>query len=576
MTTLRSSSDKELASIWPKLTEDEEKDLDSIPPLRFTVVQIPIAHVYGSDGPPSFHYHRMGRHHLHRGDKSLRFGGGPPQPWFASNDDGEEPEDPKEPGKPEDPNEHGKPESNLRKDVNAFIEAVKANVTDNKQVKDAFKKVMAHAHSEHKQDSKEPADDENEQTNLFTMIDQETPLESDGLTGGIVAALLTPVFNGSFDHPHGRRGKHGSRVPPPPSHGGPGRFPHHHDHAHDDHHEPDDRFPFPHKHGERRGFPLGPPEHGRHGEDFPPPPGFPHHRESSRFPPHHRSSPFGHGGRHHHEGPPPTVTVNFMVPPPFFRHDSHPRHGPRFGGPFRRGGEQCGRGRHGGVHCAHPHHHFNHHPHHLPGFPGSGPGHERHPYPPHGGTGGGRHGGRYGRGRHHKTGGPPYYGVDEFDEEPSTATEESSSGSESESDNENEAGYRSGYTGRRGGKHAAESNTHSYGRQTARNDGPGYSLDDYPHHRGMKSHPLVGHPHAHSHLHGPGRKHSMPPPFGAFQSEHTFNDRKHRHCDMPPPPPPFFYGSHAPTIQEETYHRRGHGHGHRGRQNGEERSRSRL
>ncbi|CAD6576306.1 MAG: hypothetical protein CYPHOPRED_005960 [Cyphobasidiales sp. Tagirdzhanova-0007] len=124
------SSDQELVSIWPKISEEDERDLDSLPPLQFSIAEIPATPTIGRDEAP---FHCGGRRHHHRkGDRpDSAF-----NPWPTSNVE-----------EHQDSGEPGKGTSTLREDMKAFIQAVKTNVSENKQVKDALNKVLAHSQS---------------------------------------------------------------------------------------------------------------------------------------------------------------------------------------------------------------------------------------------------------------------------------------------------------------------------------------------------------------------------------------------------------------------------------------------
>merc|ERR1711939_1282434 len=270
------SSDKELTEVWPTVTNDDERDLDALPPLRFTIVMVPRAH-------PGYT----------RGD-TRQSNGGPfdaAASWCALENGDLSPPVPDGDYEEEGDNDNGgddkdgpakKPKSDFHKDVKAFIDIVKAKVADNKEVKEAFDKVAAHAHihcgDNKKKDKKrkggegddgkeeEDGEDLQDRISALTLVDQESKA-LDGLTGGIVGALLTPALMGPPPH----------HCPPPPA-----SHPHH--------------CPFGGPFGRRPHGPSPPRPH--HGGDFPhpQPPPFPH------CPPHHHYGGPGFGRRayYHH------------------------------------------------------------------------------------------------------------------------------------------------------------------------------------------------------------------------------------------------------------------------------------
>merc|ERR1711939_1289279 len=112
------SSDKELTEVWPTVTDDDERDLDALPPLRFTIVMVPRAH-------PS--QVREDPRHVHGGPFDTA------APWYTL-EDGDPLSSPHAPGghSKESDDDHDKdgpakkPKSSFHEDVKAFIDIVKA------------------------------------------------------------------------------------------------------------------------------------------------------------------------------------------------------------------------------------------------------------------------------------------------------------------------------------------------------------------------------------------------------------------------------------------------------------------
>lgn len=268
------SSDKELEHVWPVITEDDERDLDSLPPLRFNIVQLPASQsISAAAGNVSDRTAPSGDSvdtiveddmvdEVASGIEDIEI--------IDGDDDGDHDNDgDKKKKKKKEPT---KKRTTLQDDIRSFIDTVKGTVQDNEEIHKAFHKILAHIH--HKPDHKNSDEGETGQEDdggiiALAILAEETG-KMDAVTAGIVSALLAPAFMGPPPHPphppffpphHGRRGHHhGGPLPPPPP----------------------------------------PPHFGRGKDGMPPPPPPPPHG----FPPHHAPER-GPSGRPPFPPPPP-------------------------------------------------------------------------------------------------------------------------------------------------------------------------------------------------------------------------------------------------------------------------------
>ncbi|KAK9897539.1 hypothetical protein P389DRAFT_195145 [Cystobasidium minutum MCA 4210] len=316
------SSDKELEHVWPVISEFEETGLDSLPPLRFKIVQLPTSHSIKSgsaagaadkldSATPSG---RSVETNLDDDEDEMvdevASGISDIEIIDAQEHDGDKKK--KKHKKEKEP----KKKTTLQEDIRSFIETVKGAVEDNDEIHKAFHKIISHIHDKPSKDGHNGKEGDGATGITALGILTEETGKMDAVTAGIVSALLAPALMGPPGFPppppppghgHGRRrGPHGPPHPPFPPHFGAGRPGRHVDMPPPP--PPPPGFP-PHHPGH---FERGP--HGR--PPFPPfPPHFFHH--GSDF-------DFGRGGASKRRGCP------YGMPPPHFA--PHMMHEAPFGG----------------------------------------------------------------------------------------------------------------------------------------------------------------------------------------------------------------------------------------------------
>lgn len=290
-----SSSDRELAEVWPQVAGHND---DVIPPMRFSLVMIPRICYRDTVATP--------RYDILAPLESTA--GSWDEDYAAESDDAGDRKDGEGEDRKDSPKVPKGRKMSLHQDIKAFIEVVRTKVAENKEIKEALDRVMAHTlgrcgDKKQKNDDGEATDAESDLRARISamMLADDKPNGSDGLTGGIVGALLTPAL---------------LRPPPPPGHPSPPSG-----HPHGCKPSPPNREHAPHH--------RAPP--GGHDHPYPGPPAPPFHCCGPLH------SPFGpppmHGPFHHGPPPPP-----FSHGPhsSFHRYIHHRGSGRHFQGPAHR------------------------------------------------------------------------------------------------------------------------------------------------------------------------------------------------------------------------------------------------
>lgn len=287
------SSDEELEYIWP-VSDNDYIIYDNIPPLKFTIVQLPPT----ATSPPAAANSRstsatvLDESGMEDNEEEGHESRTAQVESIQSEDEDVVEADNNEEGgrnddedkKKEKKNKENDKSATLQEDIHSFIKVVKDRVQDNDSIRKAFDKVLSHIYDKH--DNNDVNNQHSEDVDVAAAIREEAG-KLDPMTAGIVSALLAPALMGPpppLHHPH-----HGRRPPFPPHlgggrHGGPPEF--HHPH------HPFGPPPFPYG---------GPDGRGRDRHGMPPRPPF---FEDGHLPP--------FGGHHHHRGP-----AGFGGRPPF-------------------------------------------------------------------------------------------------------------------------------------------------------------------------------------------------------------------------------------------------------------------